>query len=1294
MRKLTVALLSVAFLVLPGLRGMAAAQTPVTRIVYDQCRGGSWDVFCSIGMAVDGSDTLVANGAGPKWSPDGSRIAFTGTTDPSEPYSPWNSIPEVLVLNLADGSITNLTDPAWGWGPVWSPDGAKIAFLSYRDGPLELYVMDASGANPTRVTHDVGFTGAFGWSPDGNRFAFASEQDGEPELYVTDADGSNVTRLTDNVGFTGSLVWSPDGSRIAFDCLGDGGGDICAINGDGTSFVRLVSGPAKDSGAAFSPVDGRIAFVTDRFGTSSEIAVMDADGVVTRLAAGTGGVQPAWSPDGHRLTFVSTIPFIYTGTCYFGDGAHNADDFCIPVYGTYLVDADGTGLTPVATGSSPDWFNPSPGQPVASFASDCSGATCDFDAAGSFDPDGTIASYLWQFGDGTSSSGPTAHHAYDTGDPHAVTLTVTDDGGATGIVRKTVPANLAPAASFTVTCTGPTCTFDASGSSDADGTIASYVWAFGDGAVTGGQATVTHVYPTGTFFATLIVADNGGAAGGPALRTLSVVNAPPVATFTATCEGLTCAFDGSGSSDPDGTIRTYQWYFGDGGYHLGATASHTFAAGTYTVQLVVTSNDYSTATQSQTLSLGANAPPVASFTSACSGLTCSFDASGSSDPDGRILRYAWDFGDGTGYVSGAIPPTTSRTYAASGPYTVTLTVTDNGNAASQTAHVVTVGAVNAAPVASFTSACSGLTCSFDASGSSDPDGTIASYAWTFGDGATGAGATASRTYPAGGNYTVTLTVTDNANATSQTAHTVTVTAPNVPPVASFTSTCSGLTCSFNASGSSDSDGTITSYAWTFGDGSAGSGVTASRTYAAGGTYTVTLTVTDNANATTQTAHAVTVNAPPVASFTFSCSGLTCSFDASGSSDSDGTITSYAWTFGDGAAGSGVTASRTYAAGGTYTATLTVTDNANATSQTAHAVTVNAPPVASFTFSCSGLTCSFDASGSSDPDGTIASYAWTFGDGATGSGAITSRTYAAGGSYTVTLTVTDNGNATSQTAHAVTVNAPPVASFTSACSGLTCSFDASGSSDPDGTIASYAWTFGDGATGSGATTSRTYAAGGTYTVTLTVTDNANATSQTAHAVTVNAPPVASFTSACSGLTCSFNAAGSSDPDGTITSYAWTFGDGATGSGATASRTYAAGGTYAVTLTVTDNGSATGTQVQNITVVAPTLHVGDLDRASTIQQNAWTATVTITVHTSSHSPLANAVVSAAWSGGSTGSCTTNATGRCAVSRSGIPKSTGSVTLTVTNVALATFVYKPANNHDPDGDSNGSAITVTKP
>ena len=168
------------------------------------------------------------------------------------------------------------------------------------------------------------------------------------------------------------------------------------------------------------------------------------------------------------------------------------------------------------------------------------------------------------------------------------------------------------------------------------------------------------------------------------------------------------------------------------------------------------------------------------------------------------------------------------------------------------------------------------------------------------------------------------------------------------------------------------------------------------------------------------------------------------------------------------------------------------------------------------------------------------------------------------------------------------NQPPVASFTATPNGLTVSFNGSGSSDPDGSIASYSWNFGDNTTGSGASTSKTYTSAGTYSVSLTVTDNQGATNTTTKQVTVsggtggNQPPVASFTATPSGLTVSFNGSGSSDPDGSIASYSWSFGDSTTGSGASTSKTYSAAGTYSVSLTVTDNQGATNTSTQQVTV----------------------------------------------------------------------------------------------------------------
>ncbi|MEA3190464.1 MAG: hypothetical protein QOD77_1046 [Thermoplasmata archaeon] len=166
---------------------------------------------------------------------------------------------------------------------------------------------------------------------------------------------------------------------------------------------------------------------------------------------------------------------------------------------------------------------------------------------------------------------------------------------------------------------------------------------------------------------------------------------------------------------------------------------------------------------------------------------------------------------------------------------------------------------------------------------------------------------------------------------------------------------------------------------------------------------------------------------------------------------------------------------------------------------------NQPPTASFTATSDDLAASFDGTASSDPDGDALEHAWTFGDGGTATGATATHAYAASGTYTVTLTVSD-GAAGAVATQSVTVvaNQAPTASFTAAASGLQASFDGGASRDPEGAALAYAWSFGDGGTATGATATRTYAAGGTYQVKLTVSDGKASTSTT-QAVTVTAPP---------------------------------------------------------------------------------------------------------------------------------------------------------------------------------------------
>src|SRR5256886_1134585 len=306
-----------------------------------------------------------------------------------------------------------------------------------------------------------------------------------------------------------------------------------------------------------------------------------------------------------------------------------------------------------------------------------------------------------------------------------------------------------------------------------------------------------------------------------------------------------------------------------------------------------------------------------------------------------------------------------------------------------------------------------------------------------------------------------------------------------PPVASFTATpnpvIEGATVAFDASGSSDPDGTIDSYVWDFGDLTNGSGAIISHSYPTFGTFNVTLTVTDNESFTATAHRDVVVHAPPVASFTTTPNspvvGASVTFNASASRDPDGNIMTYAWNFGDSTFGSEAITSHPYAGAGTY----------------------NAPPRAAFQFSpgtiYNGVSVTFDGSASTDPDGTIASYSWDFGDGYFGTGVQASHGYAARGAFGVELTVVDNLGLSNHTARAITVGdrAPQITSSSPGVGPLTVDAGATQTFtaiawDPDGDVLSYTWRV-DGTVAGGNTSALNFASGapGNHIVNVTVSD---------------------------------------------------------------------------------------------------------------------------------------------------------------------------------------------------------------
>jgi PKD repeat protein len=323
------------------------------------------------------------------------------------------------------------------------------------------------------------------------------------------------------------------------------------------------------------------------------------------------------------------------------------------------------------------------------------------------------------------------------------------------------------------------------------------------------------------------------------------------------------------------------------------------------------------------------------------------------------------------------------------------------------------------------------------------------------------------------------------------------------------------------------------------------------------------------------------------------------FDGSGSLSRFNTIVKYTWYFGDSTVGYGMNPTHTYGMEGIYNVILVVLESTNATAQDSVVITVhNEPPLAHAGIDQSAYedeTVSFDATGSMDTpsdQGTL-TYLWDFGDGTTGTGLTQTHTYTKEGLYNAILTVTDNDNVIDKDIVAVNVmNKPPSSSAgpdIAVSEDSAVIFDGTGSTDTASDISTltYSWNFGDDSTGSGKQTGHVYSKAGTYTAYLTVTDDDGATSMDSLIVDVaNVNPTAD-----AGLDISvdedelvfFSGSGSDTPsDQPLLDYKWNFGDGTSGSGQFPTHTYEDEGTYTVTLIVTDDDGASGTDSMTVTV----------------------------------------------------------------------------------------------------------------
>ncbi len=921
----------------------------------------------------------------------------------------------------------------------------------------------------------------------------------------------------------------------------------------------------------------------------------------------------------------------------FDDGTGSSASQSFPTSGTKTVRlrvTDNDGLTADATKT----VTVGNRAPSASFdlapAAPLTGESVTFTSTSS-DPDGSIAGQAWDldndgsFDDGTGSS---ASQSFPTSGTKTVRLRVTDNDGLTGVATRTVSVgNRGPSVSFGYSppfpVTGQAVTFTST-SSDPDGSIAGQAWdldndgSFDDGT---GSSASNAFSTSGTKTVRLMVTDNDGTSA-VATTSVSVGGRPPVASFTVSSSsplsGETVTLTDT-STDPDSPIASHAWDLdNDGAFDDGsgsiATASFP-TPGTKTVRLQTTDADGLTGVATRTLTVG-NRAPTASFGFApatpLSGENVTFTST-SSDPDGSIASQAWDL-DNDGSFDDGTASSVSHSFPTPGSKTVRLTVTDDQGVTGVTTTTVTIG--NRAPAASFdflpAAPLTGESVTFTST-SSDPDGSIAGQAWDLdNDGSfdDGTGSSASQSFSTSGSKTVRLRVTDNNGVTATATRDIFVI--NRAPAASFdfspATPVSGQTVTLTST-SSDPDGSIAGQAWDLDndgefDDASGSGTTTS--FPTPGTKTVRLRVTDDQGASTVATKSIPVtNRPPQASIAISpespLSGQTVTLTAT-SSDPDGSIASQAWDLDndgefDDASGSQTTTS--FPTPGTKTVGLRVIDDQGAPTVATKSIPVdNRAPQASFTVSpdspLSGQTTTFTAT-ASDPDGSIAAYAWDLdNDGSfdDSTSAIATRAFATPGANTVGLRVTDNSGSTATAQTVITVgNRPPTASFTYSPlvfqTGDDVSFTAT-ATDPDGSIAAYAWDLDndgsfDDATGSSVQNYR-FATPGTHVVALRVTDNSGATYSVQQTIiTGNRAPSPAFSvSPSSPLTSdpvTFTSS-SSDPDGLIVAEEWDLDNDGTFevTGGSVSRSFGLPGTYVVKLRVTDNSGATAELPKNVVI----------------------------------------------------------------------------------------------------------------
>ena len=740
----------------------------------------------------------VANPAGSSTSPPAFITVFDKVESPVAAIGGGLATSSVgQLVSYFSRSSGNATQLQWNFGDGSSANGPVVQHAWSKSGSylVTLVVSNSAGSSTATAAIIVNeivavpvsrFVVSQTTAEDGQALRFQSLSTNSPTQLAWDfGDGTSATGTSVTHPFA-----RPGGYAVSLLATNAAGSDVS------TQQITIVAQlPAPVAAFSFAPNT-----------VTSNTAVVFTD-------ESSGGAATSWSWD-------------------FGDGSpavtqRNPTHFFDRV-GTYVVRLSVTNARGVSVAQRTVAVLPAPPEPAFTFspAVPMAGSAVQFtDSSGG----GPGTSWLWNFGDGATSTQRNPSHTFAANGSYDVRMTVTNVSGAPFVVRRVDVNPPAPVALFEFTPAAPTTATPVVFRNTSTGGAASTVrWDFGDGTPTSTVLSPSHTYATQGGYTVRLTMGNVTATS-TSVATVTVTVPPPVASFqssTPAVAGRAVSFTDTSAGGP---FTSVTWDFGDGSpASTAANPTHVFAAaGLYNVRLTVANGGGSV---SATTRISVAPQVTATFTVSNPRIALQAITFTNTTTGGPFTSLTWDFGDGaTG--SGAV---VTHAYATLGTYSVSLTTVASTGVSDAAVNSVIVAVQ--APVAAFTYAAApspARTVTFTNTSAGSPFATIV---WDFGDGATGAGATSTHTFGAGASFDVKVTVT-NATGTSSVTRTVSMTAP----IADFTFVAGSAARSFVFT-STSTGGPFTTLTWSFGDGSSGSGASITHVFATPGSYVVTLTV--------------------------------------------------------------------------------------------------------------------------------------------------------------------------------------------------------------------------------------------------------------------------------------------------------------------------------------------------------------------------------------------------------------------------------------------------------------------